>query len=110
MFNPNTAVQMMESVKSDMDDLGMITTTVWVSTGGEWCSFNVSCTNVRAVAALTFIGDSCKIYSKDRRWTVKYKGSLEQLSEDVITRVFKIALSKIHNVADEHCQNSRSQA
>ena len=89
MFNPNSNSQMMESVKSDLNYLGMIVADVIERP--EWVSFTVGNESIQ-FAVVTFVNGNCKVRACGKETTVRYKGSLEQLSIDVAAKITKAAL------------------
>ena len=89
MFNPNSNSQMMESVASDLEYLGMIVADV--REFPDWTAFQVGNESI-TFATVTFIDGKCGVRACGKTTIIRYKGSLEQLSLDVIAKVTKAAL------------------
>ena len=104
MYNPNSNCQMMESVACDLNYLGLIVTDVIERP--EWVSFTVGNESIQ-FAVVTFINGKCKVRADGREVTVNYKGSLEQLSQDVAAKVVKAALSHRNRSSLDHDEGQR---
>lgn len=87
MFNPNNVEQMKESL---MDDLGYLGMDIVDNRGNE--AFEVGNQSITfATIHVCIKGVTVKVNGKILT-TINYKGSLEQLSQDVCSNVVKLAL------------------
>lgn len=90
MFNPNSNSQMAESLRVDLSYLGMIVSDL--REVPDYVTFKVrnSCITF---GWITCIDGKCNVRTNGKIHTITYKGSLERLSEDVITYLVKKALA-----------------
>jgi hypothetical protein len=95
MFNPNTNKMMLESVSADCSFLGMVVADVRETSC--WCSCSVGTGSI-TFCQLSFIDGRCDVHINGKIRKVNYKGSLEQLSHDVIAKVVKVGLTRFHNM------------
>ena len=98
MFNPNNTHQMAQSIADDLNYLGFIVVD-WENhykQNGKWNEWSHFVVGNQSIEFCKVIVTERGVSLRTRQKTyapIKYKGSLEQLSKDVCSKVVKVALA-----------------